>query len=332
VCQTIFCPHGYPAREQSHYISFSGAQTSKSTQARCRGPIIFERLNTRCQPPRGSQANMPKIATKLRFLSQDRGIYAPLVHGTSSRSYSTMSHPAPTPAPEPVSPGVRKDDTVSIDAPVVSSTTYVEPIVTRKELWSYYRESSGCSSSRFPGLQHFVFPSILQRRQRACSSSCSLLGIMLIFRCVWVVSRVLVPTVGLIHIPQDRESKRYRRTKGYSMTLFQSLATSAGYDPVRGPGSSCLDSNASGKCVLPWGSGTKAVSAIVLIANGSSFAVRRLLYFTCCARYLLSLLGYDDALYNRRLCGGLRDPWQVAAFGSDPDMLGRPVCNHELDV
>src|SRR6266852_1480560 len=97
---------------------------------------------------------MRKIATKLR--SQDRGTYAPLVHGTS-RSYSTMSQPAPTPAPEPVSPGVRKDDTVSIDSPVISPRTYDEPIVTRKELWSYYRKScSESTSSRFPGLQHFV--------------------------------------------------------------------------------------------------------------------------------------------------------------------------------
>jgi hypothetical protein len=130
-------------------------------------------LVTRCQPPWGSQADMRKIAT--RFLSRDRSIYAPLVHvGTPSRSYSAMSHPAPTPAPEPVSPGVRKDDTVSIDSPVVSPRTYDEPIVTRKELWSYYRKSS--SSSRFPGLQHFVIPSILQWRQRACLLSRSMLG------------------------------------------------------------------------------------------------------------------------------------------------------------
>ena len=102
----------------------------------------------RCQPPRASQADMRKVATKLRFLSQDRGtIYAPLVHGNPSRSYSTMSHPAST--PEPVSPGVRKDDTVSIGSPVVSPRKYDEPIVTRKELWSYYRKS--CSSSCFPG-------------------------------------------------------------------------------------------------------------------------------------------------------------------------------------
>ena len=153
-------PNGYPAREQNHYISFLGAIRARSQQTR--GRITFERLNTQCQPPRGNQADMRKIATKLRFLSRDRGIYAPLVHGTPSRSYSTMSHTTLTPASEPVSPGIRKDDTVSIDSPVVSPRTYDEPIVTRKELWSYYRKS--CSSSRLPGLQHFVIPSILQWR------------------------------------------------------------------------------------------------------------------------------------------------------------------------
>jgi hypothetical protein len=59
-----------------------------------------------------------------------------------------MSHPAPTPAPEPVDPGVRKDDTVSIDPPVISPRTYDEPIVTRKELWSYYRKSFRCHVSQ----------------------------------------------------------------------------------------------------------------------------------------------------------------------------------------
>ena len=59
------------------------------------------------------------------------------------------------------------------------------------------------------------------------------------------------------------------------MTLFQGLATAAGYDPVRGPGSSCLGNEASGQCVLPWGSGTKEVGSIVLLVNGVSFAVRR---------------------------------------------------------
>ena len=60
---------------------------------------------------------------------------------------------------------------------------------------------------------------------------------------------------------------------GYSLTLFQMLANAAGYDPVRGPGSSCSASNASGQCVVPWAGGTRAVSSVVLIANGVSFAV-----------------------------------------------------------
>lgn len=143
---------------------------------------------------RGSKADMRKIATKLRFPSRGQGIYAPLVHGTPSSSYSTMSHPAPTPAPEPVSPGVRKDGADSIDSPVVSPRTYDEPIVTRKELWSYYRES--CSASHFPGFTAFCFiPSILQWRQRALIIMLSV-RIMLRFRCVWVVSRVLGPSVS----------------------------------------------------------------------------------------------------------------------------------------
>ncbi|KXN81849.1 Autophagy-related protein 22-1 [Leucoagaricus sp. SymC.cos] len=67
---------------------------------------------------------------------------------------------------------------------------------------------------------------------------------------------------------------------GFSMTLFQSLATAAGYDPVKGPGSSCLASDASGQCVLPWAGGTKAVASIVLIANGVSFAIMTLIFTT----------------------------------------------------
>lgn len=57
------------------------------------------------------------------------------------------------------------------------------------------------------------------------------------------------------------------------MTLFQSLAVAAGFDPVKGPGSSCSASDASGQCVVPWGGGTKAVNSVVLVANGASFAV-----------------------------------------------------------
>lgn len=67
---------------------------------------------------------------------------------------------------------------------------------------------------------------------------------------------------------------------GFSMTLFQSLAFSAGYDPSQGPGSSCNADGASGQCVLPWAGGTKTVSSVVLISNGISFAV------SCCIFYV----------------------------------------------
>ncbi|KAG6919783.1 hypothetical protein DXG01_001622 [Tephrocybe rancida] len=67
---------------------------------------------------------------------------------------------------------------------------------------------------------------------------------------------------------------------GYAMTLFQSLAFAAGFDPVKGPGSSCSAADASGQCVLPWSGGTKSVSSVVLIANGVSFAVMTLMFTT----------------------------------------------------
>ena len=83
------------------------------------------------------------------------------------------------------------------------------------------------------------------------------------------------------------------------MTLFQSLATSAGFDPVRGPGSSCNDAAASGQCVLPWAGGTKAVSSVVLIANGISFAVRftNVCLYDTCAQYLAVDHDYDLHVY-----------------------------------
>ncbi|KZT29497.1 hypothetical protein NEOLEDRAFT_1175178, partial [Neolentinus lepideus HHB14362 ss-1] len=63
---------------------------------------------------------------------------------------------------------------------------------------------------------------------------------------------------------------------GYSMTLFQSWATAAGYDPSAGPGTPCT----AGPCVVPWGSGTRSVSSVVLVANGLSFAVMTLIFTT----------------------------------------------------
>lgn len=67
---------------------------------------------------------------------------------------------------------------------------------------------------------------------------------------------------------------------GLTMTLFQLLTTQAGYDPVKGPGSSCTASDASGQCVVKWGSGTKAVASVVLIANGISFAIMTAIFTT----------------------------------------------------
>ncbi|PFH44793.1 hypothetical protein AMATHDRAFT_10828 [Amanita thiersii Skay4041] len=67
---------------------------------------------------------------------------------------------------------------------------------------------------------------------------------------------------------------------GFTMTLFQLLTTTAGYDPVKGPGSSCTASDASGQCVVRWANGTKAVSSVVLIANGISFAIMTLIFTT----------------------------------------------------
>jgi hypothetical protein len=88
---------------------------------------------------------------------------------------------------------------------------------------------------------------------------------------------------------------------GYSMTLFQMLANAAGYDPVRGPGSSCNASNASGQCVVPWVGGTKAVSSVVLIANGASFAVSFQFEWLNLHKISLSLQGHDCDIHHHRL-------------------------------
>ncbi|KAF8261788.1 MFS general substrate transporter [Lactarius quietus] len=122
------------------------------------------------------------------------------------------------PISEVILPETHKDEKASVLVTPATPQSYQhEPVVTRREMWSYYLYSFGNNG--------------------------------------------LGPQI-------------------YSLTLFQGLATAAGYDPVRGPGSSCLIPGASGKCVLPWGSGTKSVSSIVLIANGVSFAIMTLFYAT----------------------------------------------------
>ncbi|ORY20995.1 MFS general substrate transporter [Naematelia encephala] len=67
---------------------------------------------------------------------------------------------------------------------------------------------------------------------------------------------------------------------GYSGTLFQSLATAAGYD--RDTGEAC----GSGTCMLNFG-GPKTVASVVLISQGISFGIMTLLFTTIgsCADY-----------------------------------------------
>ncbi|KAG6835115.1 hypothetical protein H0H93_004704, partial [Arthromyces matolae] len=139
-----------------------------------------------------------------------------------------------------------KDVSVEDSLPVVDRLSLCEsiksePIVNRRELWSYYRN-------------------LLQWRQRMFES----------FNCVEEARQLtfwltLIQSVGPM---------------SYAMTLFQSLAFSAGYDPSKGPGSSCDSGGASAQCVLPWLGGTKSVSSIVLVANGVSFAVMTTMFIT----------------------------------------------------
>jgi len=95
-----------------------------------------------------SWVDMRNVTTRPRFLSQGQGLYDPLILGVSSSSYSTMSqtatgHPAST--PERVHSVVGKDDEAPMDIPLFSLPIPDEPIVTRKELWSYYCMYYSCS-------------------------------------------------------------------------------------------------------------------------------------------------------------------------------------------
>ncbi|KZT05596.1 MFS general substrate transporter [Laetiporus sulphureus 93-53] len=118
------------------------------------------------------------------------------------------------PAEDVAVAGISKLPEAEVEVAVAAPIRREEPLVTRKELWSYYLYYNGNNG------------------------------------------------VGPL---------------GYSMTLFQSLAISAGWDPAQGPGSTCSSSE---QCVLPWGSGTKSVSSIVLIANGVSFAIMTAIFTT----------------------------------------------------
>ncbi|KAH9836563.1 MFS general substrate transporter [Rhodofomes roseus] len=108
---------------------------------------------------------------------------------------------------------INKVSDIMVDAKPVASANTEEPVVTRRELWSYYLY---------------------------CNAATNGVGPLI-----------------------------------YYLILFQGFATSAGWDPSQGPGSTCAN---SGQCVLPWGSGTKSVSSIVLVANGISFAIMTVLF------------------------------------------------------
>ena len=155
----------------------------------------------------------------------------------------------------PVAISANHIDLVTVDGassggrPPLSSIRRDEPIVTRRELWSYYCQSS--------------FP--LERR---CGFFSKILS-----KCTTTEIMYADSSYFPDHLGSNFVQLKGVGPNGYTMTLFQSLADAAGYDPVRGPGSSCNTSNASAQCVLPWGGGTMAVASVVLIANGVSFAV-----------------------------------------------------------
>ena len=154
-------------------------------------------------------------------------------------------------APSPAESNSPKDDE-DLPSFSVEGTPGEEPVVTRRELWSYYRELSLSQ----PMLSFNCQPhSILQRGQ------CAILP--------------------LFTLAISQRTKQGVGPNGFSMTLFQSLANAAGYDPIAGPGSSCTAEGSSGQCVVKWGSGVKAVSSVVLLANGLSFAVRQKYPFFC---------------------------------------------------
>jgi hypothetical protein len=111
------------------------------------------------------------------------------------------------------------------------------------------------------------------------------------------------------------------------MTLFQSLAFAAGFDPVKGPGSSCSAADASGQCVVPWAGGTKAVSSVVLIANGVCFAVCNSLLITLLS--LTTLKDNDHDIHDDWFCCRLWLFRTLAAFHLDGHMLDCTVCKYD---
>jgi hypothetical protein len=117
----------------------------------------------------------------------------------------------------------------------------------------------------------------------------------------------------------------------YLFTFFQSLLTAAGYDPVAGPGSSCNTGQRAGQCVIPWGSGTKAVSSVVLIANSICFAVR-LPSLALHPVYTDKLtVDHDVNIHFYQRSVRLRQPRTLATDHCYRHRLGLTICLHDID-
>jgi hypothetical protein len=144
---------------------------------------------------------MRKVVTRLRFLSQDRGLYRPLIPGASSSVYSTMSHTTAGaslghPAQESVHPAVRKDEEDTDHSPAALPLISDEPIVTRKELWSYYCIFSSLSPRGSPSLTSCCYQCTTM--ETTCVDLFVLLpGWPLRIRDVWMEYRELVLCVRL---------------------------------------------------------------------------------------------------------------------------------------
>ena len=117
------------------------------------------------------------------------------------------------------------------------------------------------------------------------------------------------------------------------MTLFQSLAFAAGYDPVVGPGSDCSATGSSGQCVVPWAGGTKSVSSVVLIATGVSFVVWSSTPIVSPNSLTLRSFhtGHDLDFYDNQFHCRLRNGREVGVSSLHRDLLGCTICDYQLD-
>ncbi|KAL3453666.1 hypothetical protein BJX65DRAFT_264640 [Aspergillus insuetus] len=61
----------------------------------------------------------------------------------------------------------------------------------------------------------------------------------------------------------------------YTPALFQWALTTSGHQPNTTPHRPCTEASA---CVIPWGSGERTVSSVVLLANGLSFTIMTILF------------------------------------------------------